>query len=138
GAAGGVIGRGRGGPVLEVALDATEVLADQVGADELPVLGDLLAVRAAVEGDLRDAGDHERVHQPEQDRQDDDGEDGCDQVAPHQNRWVVRPCTTGPSRIAGKNVSAPTRMITPISSTTNVGVSVRIVPGPAGRTFLLA
>ena len=40
--------------------------------------------------------------------------------------------------MAGKKVSAPTSTITPISSTTNVGVSVRIVPRPAGATRLPA
>ena len=46
------------------------------------------------------------------------------------------PCTIGPSSRAGKNVSAPTSTTVPISSTTNVGVSVRIVPRPAGAARL--
>jgi len=41
-----------------------------------------------------------------------------------------------PSRIAGKNVRAPISTTTPISRPPNVGVSVRIVPRPAGATFL--
>ena len=47
-------------------------------------------------------------------------------------------CTIGPSRSAGKKVRAPTRTTTPISRTTKVGLSVRIVPGPTGATFLPA
>ncbi len=59
------------------------------------------------------------------------------QVAFHrQKSWVVRPWTIGPSRKAGKNVSAATITIVKISSTTKVGVSVRNVPGPSGATRL--
>src|SRR6185437_13673343 len=112
-----------------------EVLADQLRADEPAVDLHLLPIGVAGERHLRDAGDHERVCEPAQKGDHDDGDDGCDEVAPHQKSWVVRPWMTGPRRSAGKNVSAPTRMITPIRSATNVGVSVRMVPGPAGWTF---
>ncbi len=56
----------------------------------------------------------------------------------HQKSWVERPCTTGPSRRAGTNVSSATSRIVAMSRTTNVGVSVRIVPGPAGAIRLPA
>ncbi len=52
-----------------------EALADQLRADELAVDVDLLAVGVAREGDLADAGDHERVDQAEQNREDDDADD---------------------------------------------------------------
>src|SRR5258707_1914982 len=56
----------------------------------------------------------------------------------HQKSPVVRLWTTGPSRREGKKVSAPTRITTPISRITKVGLSVRIVPRPAGETRLPA
>ena len=80
-------------------------------------------VRLAREDDLAMPVIAHRVDEAEQDREDDDGDEGGEEVAAHlSNRWVVRPATIGPSSSAGKNVSAPTRTITPISSTTNVGV----------------
>ena len=47
------------------------------------------------------------------------------------------PWTTGPRSRAGKKVSAPISTTTPISRPAKVGVSVRIVPRPAGATRLL-
>src|SRR5437588_9406783 len=116
----------------------TKVLSDQARTDDMAVLGELRPVRAAGEHDLRRPGHEQRVGDPEDRGQDYDGDGGADEVAAHQNRCVVSDWTTGPSSSAGKKVSAPTSTITPISSTTNVGVSVRIVPGPAGATFLPA
>ena len=52
---------------------------------------------------------------------------------------IISRCSTiGPSASAGKKVSAPTSTITPISKTTNSGVCVGSVPGPAGTSFFSA
>ena len=103
----------------------------------LPLRSTATAVRLVREQDLRDTGRHQRVDDAEQHREDDDREHGVDQVAgASQKSSGVRPWTIGPSSSAGKKVSAATRMITTISSTTKVGVSVRNVPGPGGRDLL--
>ena len=46
-----------------------EALADDLRADELAVDVDLLAVGVARERDLADAGDNQRVEEPEQERE---------------------------------------------------------------------
>src|SRR5439155_8219217 len=124
---GGRVVIGLRGPRLEIPR-AFERLSQQLGADDLAVLRDLRAVCLVREGDLRDTGHRQRIDEPEQDREDDDGQRTGDEVLAHQKRWLVRPSTTGPRSRAGKNVRAPTITTTPTSSTTKVGVSVRIVP----------
>src|ERR1039458_2573172 len=57
----------------------------------------------------------------------------------HQKNFPCDSCSTiGPSDTAGKKVSAPTIMITPMSRPMNMGLSVRNVPADAGTTFLAA
>src|SRR6202000_1792588 len=81
----------------------------------------------------------QRVEEAEHDRHRDDRDRAGDQVLTqslgHQNNLPVRPLAIGPSRIAGKKVSAPTRITIPTRRKTKVGLSVRIVPRPAGDTF---
>ena len=54
------------------------------------------------------------------------------------NECNMRCSTTGPSARAGKKLSAPITMTTVTSNTTNSGVCVGKVPGPAGIAFLAA
>src|SRR5581483_8146898 len=68
-------------------------------------------------------------------RQEDDGEDGCLESAQHQ---CVSPSTMGPSVSAGKIIRPAVSAITPTSSTTKVGPSVRNVPADAGVIFFFA
>ena len=48
---------------------------------------------------------------------------------------IKRCSIIGPSAYAGKNVSAPTMMITPMSKAEKSGPSVGKVPAPAGTIF---
>jgi hypothetical protein len=49
-----------------------KALTDDLRADETSIDVDLLTIRVAGERNLAEARDHQRVHEPEQDREDDD------------------------------------------------------------------
>jgi hypothetical protein len=61
--------------------DVAELLPDDLGADELAGNVDLLAVGISGERDLADAGDDQRVDDPQQEREDEDPDRGGDDVA---------------------------------------------------------
>src|SRR5262249_47324703 len=109
-------------------------LCGQARADDLPVPLDQPTVRLAREGELREAGEERRDREAEDERQHDDGNEGRLQVA-HQ---CDNPSTIGPSVSAGNTINPAVSKMTPTSSTTNVGPSVRKVPAETGATFLPA
>src|SRR5262249_58564993 len=111
-----------------------ESLCGQARTDDLSVLLDEPAVRLARERELREAREEDRDRQAEDERQHDDGDERGLQIA-HQ---CASPSTIGPSVKAGKTMRPAVRRITPTSSTTNVGPSVRKVPAQTGATFLPA
>src|SRR5262249_48122176 len=99
------------------------------------------AAGGAGEQRLGEAGGRQRVGEPEQQGEGDEGDRRGPQVvaqAVHQKSWSVSPCTTGPSREAGKKVRAATNTTAPSRRTTKVGESARKVPAPAGATRLPA
>ena len=61
-----------------------EALTDQARADDDAVALDERAVRLVREAELRDAGDRERVDDPEDDREGNEGEQRGEELAPHQ------------------------------------------------------
>ena len=68
---------------------SSEALADQARADDDAVALDERAVGLVREADLRDARDRERVEDPEDDRERDEGEQRREQLAPHQTSPVA-------------------------------------------------
>ncbi len=61
-----------------------EALADQLRPDDRAVALDERAVGPSGEGDLRDAGDHERVDEPDENGEHEEGDEGGKELAPHQ------------------------------------------------------
>ena len=63
---------------------AGERLAEQRRADDDSVASHERAVRPVAEGDLRDAGDGERVEDADEEREGEEDEDRGDELAAHQ------------------------------------------------------
>ena len=68
-----------------------EVLADQLGADHLPVLLDQAAVGLMRKDELRDPGHAERIDEAGDDGHDDDHHDGGADLAQHRSDPQARP-----------------------------------------------
>ena len=83
-----------------------EALTDQARADDDAVALDERAVRPGREPELRDAGDRERVDDPEEDGEGHEGEEGGEELAPHQTSPVA-PTTRSISLIPMKGAITP-------------------------------
>jgi hypothetical protein len=73
---------GVGRTAMEIA-GAREALTDDGGANDLTVAGDELAVGLVAHGELREAGDDERIDDAEENRRDDSEADRDDEGAAH-------------------------------------------------------
>ena len=135
GRGGRVVGRcrARGTPV-EVAR-ALELLRGEPRADDLSVPLDEAPLRLVGEGDRGEARHQRGIAEAEHEREDDHCDDRRDDRAHHQ---PISPSTIGPSVSAGKIIRPAVSAITPMSSTTNVGPSVRNVPAETGWIFFPA